>query len=107
MRQKFSVLKSLDLIATTPSSLRSRVVSLRSSPPLLLLLRLPTNPKRRALQMLYLSESLVEEALMALVHGAEWSSLPEQLKELQPEMWKALGSLLLSTYKVRAMSTVH
>jgi hypothetical protein len=57
--------------------------------------------------MLYLSDSLVQEAFLALTHGAEWSALPDQLKDLQPEMWSALGSLLLSTYKVKAMSTLH
>jgi hypothetical protein len=57
--------------------------------------------------MLHLSDKLVEEAFFVLTHGAEWSALPEHLQNLQPETWSALGSLLLSTYRVRAMSTLH
>jgi hypothetical protein len=50
---------------------------------------------------------MVQEAFLALTHGAEWKELPKELKELQPEMWASLGALLLSTYKVKAMSTLH
>ena len=57
--------------------------------------------------MLHLSDELVEEAFFVLAHGAEWSALPEHLQNLQPEIWASLGSLLLSTYKVKALSTVH
>jgi hypothetical protein len=57
--------------------------------------------------MLYLSDQMVQEAFLALTHGAEWKELPKELKELQPEMWASLGALLLSTYKVKAMSTLH
>jgi hypothetical protein len=50
---------------------------------------------------------MVQEAFLALTYGAEWKELPQELKELQPEMWASLGALLLSTYRVKAMSTVH
>jgi hypothetical protein len=57
--------------------------------------------------MLYLSDDLMEKAFLALTHGANWTELPQDLKELQPEMWAGLGALLLSVYKVKAMSTLH
>jgi hypothetical protein len=50
---------------------------------------------------------MVQEAFLALTQGANWAELPQELKELQPEMWASLGALLLSTYKVKAMSTLH
>jgi hypothetical protein len=68
---------------------------------------LPLPPKHKALKVLYLTDNLVERAFLALTHGADWAELPQDLKELQPEMWASLGALLLSTYKVKAMSTVH
>jgi hypothetical protein len=57
--------------------------------------------------MLHLTDDLMERAFLALTQGANWAELPQELKELQPEMWAGLGALLLSTYKVKAMSTVH
>jgi hypothetical protein len=57
--------------------------------------------------MLYLTDNLVERAFLALTYGANWTELPQELKELQPEMWASLGALLLSVYKVKAMSTLH
>jgi len=57
--------------------------------------------------MLHLSDEMVEKAFLALTHGANWTELPQDLKELQPEMWAGLGALLLSVYKVKAMSTLH
>jgi hypothetical protein len=57
--------------------------------------------------MLHLTDNLVERAFLALTQGAEWKELPQELKELQPEMWASLGALLLSTYRVKAMSTLH
>jgi hypothetical protein len=57
--------------------------------------------------MLYPTDNLVERAFLALTYGANWEELPQELKELQPEMWASLGALLLSVYKVKAMSTLH
>jgi hypothetical protein len=57
--------------------------------------------------MLYLTDHLVERAFLALTYGANWVELQQELKELQPETWASLGALLLSTYKVKAMSTLH